>query len=138
MSKKGEIYLIPSPIEQLEEYNLNLISNKVKDTIKGLSYFAVALLFHRGVIQTGLSNPAAVVASLARFVCGSVRYETCRSPRDASSLRMFTFLFPRLLFHRTRTRFGHLMGGGITILMFLFSQCSCLCPKTGNPTSLAR
>ena len=41
MPKKGEIYLIPSPIEQLQEYNLNLISNEVKNTIKNLNYFAV-------------------------------------------------------------------------------------------------
>ena len=41
MNTKGEIFLIPSPIEQLEEYNLEFISSFVKDTIKRLDYFAV-------------------------------------------------------------------------------------------------
>ncbi len=41
MKSNGEIFLIPSPIEQLEEYNLNLISSFVKETIKRLDYFAV-------------------------------------------------------------------------------------------------
>lgn len=41
MSNSGEIFLIPSPIEQLEEYNLNFIPLYVKNTIKRLDYFAV-------------------------------------------------------------------------------------------------
>ena len=41
MNIKGEIFLIPSPIEQLEEYNLEFISSFVKETIKRLNYFAV-------------------------------------------------------------------------------------------------
>ena len=41
MSNSGEIFLIPSPIEQLEEYNLNFIPVYVKNTIKRLDYFAV-------------------------------------------------------------------------------------------------
>jgi 16S rRNA (cytidine1402-2'-O)-methyltransferase len=41
MNIKGEIFLIPSPIEQLEEYNLEFISSFVKETIKRLDYFAV-------------------------------------------------------------------------------------------------
>ena len=41
MSNSGEIFLIPSPIEQLEDYNLNFIPLYVKNTIKRLDYFAV-------------------------------------------------------------------------------------------------